>query len=92
MKSIMRRRASLIAVLMMMTSVVFVNAQTKSQGKYVFVISKVNYLKAIEDAVSQSNSEGLQLSEARVILCGESVKALEGENPKTKKNHGPGKF
>jgi hypothetical protein len=72
----MRKRVSSIAGLLLITAVSFVNAQTKSDGKYVFVISKVNYLKAIEDAVSQSETEGLELSEARVILCGASVKAL----------------
>jgi intracellular sulfur oxidation DsrE/DsrF family protein len=75
------RRSSLVTALLLIMSVVFVNAQTKTEGKYVFVISKVNYLKAIEDAVVQSKSEGLELSEARVILCGESVKALAEENP-----------
>jgi intracellular sulfur oxidation DsrE/DsrF family protein len=71
--------------LLFILAVSFVNAQTESPGRYVFVISKVNYLKAIEDAVVQSKSEGLELSEARVILCGESVKALAEENPIVKK-------
>lgn len=77
----MRRRVSLISGLLLIMSFGFVNAQTKAESRYVFVISKVNYLKAIEDAVTQSKSEGLELSEARVILCGESVKALAEENP-----------
>lgn len=81
----MKRRVSLMTGLMIIMSVLFVNAQTKSEGKYVFVISKVNYLKAIEDAVVQSKSEGVVLLEARVILCGESVKALTEENPIVKK-------
>lgn len=81
----MKRKASLITLLLFIMSVAFVNAQTNVDGRYVFVISKVNYLKAIEDAVAQSNSEGLELSEARVILCGESVKALAEENPIIKK-------
>ena len=81
----MTRRISLITGLLLIMSVLFVNAQAKNEGKYVFVISKVNYLKAIEDAVLQSSSEGLELSEARVILCGESVKALAEENPIVKK-------
>ena len=76
----MRKRISLVTALLLIISVGFVSAQTISAGRYVFVISKVNYLKAIEDAVTQSKSEGLELSEARVILCGESVKALAGEN------------
>ena len=81
----MRKRLSLFTGLLLIMSVAFVNAQTKREGKYVFVISKVNYLKAIEDAVSQSKSAGLDLSEARVILCGESVKALAEGNPIIKK-------
>lgn len=75
----------MISALLVLLSVAFASAQSKQDGKYVFVISKVNYLKAIEDAVSQSKSEGLALSEARVILCGESVKALVEENPIIKK-------
>lgn len=74
-----------MSALLVLLSVAFASAQSKQDGKYVFVISKVNYLKAIEDAVSQSKSEGLALSEARVILCGESVKALVEENPIIKK-------
>ncbi len=81
----MTRRVSLITGLLLIMSVLFVNAQAKNEGKYVFVISTVNYLKAIEDAVLQSSSEGLELSEARVILCGESVKALAEEKPIVKK-------
>ena len=81
----MRRRVSLITGLLLIMSVGFVNAQTKAESRYVFVISKVNYLKAIEDAVTQSKSAGLELSEARVILCGASVKALAEENPIIKK-------
>lgn len=84
-KSIMRRRATLITWLLLIVSVAYVNAQMKTDGRYVFVISKVNYLKAIDDAVNQSQSEGLDLFEARVILCGESVKALAEENPIVKK-------
>jgi intracellular sulfur oxidation DsrE/DsrF family protein len=81
----MKRRVSVMSALLVLLSVAFASAQSKQDGKYVFVISKVNYLKAIEDAVSQSKSEGLALSEARVILCGESVKALVEENPIIKK-------
>lgn len=81
----MRRRVSLISGLLLIMSVGFVNAQTMAESRYVFVISKVNYLKAIEDAVTQSKAEGLELSEARVILCGESVKALAEENGIIKK-------
>lgn len=81
----MKRSVSVITGLLLIMSVVFVNAQTKTDGRYVFVISKVNYLKAIEDAVNQSKPEGLDLSEARVIFCGESVKALAEENPIVRK-------
>lgn len=81
----MRGRVSVIAGLLMILSVVFGNAQTKNDGKYVFLITKINYLKAIEDAVNESKSEGIELSEARVILCGESVKALVEENPIVRK-------
>lgn len=75
----MRRRVSVITGLLLVLSVAWATAQSKD-GRYVFVISKVNYLKAIEDAVSRAGAEGLGLSEARVILCGESVKALAEEN------------
>lgn len=71
----------ILAGLFMILSVVVVNAQDQDTGNYVFVISKVNYLKAIEDAVQQSQAEGIQVKDARVILCGESVKALTEENP-----------
>ena len=75
----------MISVLLVFLSVAFAGAQNQPDGRYVFVISKVNYLKAIEYAVSQSKKEGLPLSEARVILCVESVKALAEENPIVKK-------
>ena len=81
----MKRRVSVMSALLVLLSVAFASAQSQQDVKYVFVISKVNYVKAIEDAVSQSKSEGLALSEARVILCGESVKALVEEDPIIKK-------
>ena len=81
----MNRRVSVITALLVLLSVAFSSAQSQQDGRYVFVISKVNYLKAIEDAVSQSKHEGIALTEARVILCGESVKALVEENPIVKK-------
>lgn len=56
------------------------NAQ-QGGDKYVFVISKVNYLKAINDAVMVSNDNGLNIQEIRVIFCGESVKAFQEKNP-----------
>lgn len=61
----------------------FAPAQPHATGdKYVFIISKVNYLKAINDAVSASKESGLNVDEVRVILCGESVKVFqEGKNP-----------
>lgn len=76
----MIRSLSVIAVLIMVFSALSVSGQAEMRGKYVFVISKVNYLKAIEDAVNQSKVAGIELSEARVILCGESVKAFAEEN------------
>lgn len=76
----MIRSLSVIAVLIMVFSALSVSGQAEMRGKYVFVISKVNYLKAIEDAVNQSKAAGIELSEARVILCGESVKAFAEEN------------
>lgn len=76
----MKKSVSVITVLIMVLSAGFVSGQTNTGQKYVFVISKINYLKAIDDAVIQSKTEGIALSEARVILCGESVKALAGEN------------
>lgn len=76
----MIRSLSVIAVLIMVFSALSVSGQAEMRGKYVFVISKVNYLKAIEDAVNQSKAAGIDLSEARVILCGESVKAFAEEN------------
>lgn len=81
----MRRKVSVITGLLLVLTVAFASAQNKQDGKYVFVISKVNYLKAIEDAVSLAKAEGLELSEARVILCGESVKALAEDNSIIKK-------
>lgn len=81
----MNRKVSVISALLVLLSVTFVSAQSKQDGRYVFVISKVNYLKAIDDAVSQSKTEGLAVSEARVIFCGESVKALVEENVIIKK-------
>jgi intracellular sulfur oxidation DsrE/DsrF family protein len=66
---------------MFLLSVSFLSAQSNGD-KYVFVISKVNYLKAINDAVSASKESGLNVEEVRVIFCGESVKAFGGEkNP-----------
>ena len=76
----MIRSLSVIAVLVMVLSAQFVSGQAETDGKYVFVISKVNYLKAIEDAIDQSKGEGIDLLEARVILCGESVKAFAEQN------------
>jgi intracellular sulfur oxidation DsrE/DsrF family protein len=77
----MKGKVNLITLSLLMMSVAFVNAQSPDNSKYAFVISKINYLKAIEDAVEKSTAEGIQISEARVILCGESVKALTENNP-----------
>lgn len=76
----MRRSVSVITGLLLVLSVAWATAQNREGGRYVFVMSKVNYLKAIEDAVSRAGAEGLELAEALVILCGESVKALTEEN------------
>lgn len=60
----------------------FSTARAQQGGdKYVFVISKVNYLKAINDAVIASKENGLNVQEIRVIFCGESVKAFQEKNP-----------
>jgi hypothetical protein len=69
----MMKSVSVISALLVLLSVTFASAQSQQGGRYVFVISKVNYLKAIDDAVSQSKLEGLALSEARVIFCGDLV-------------------
>ena len=74
------KTVSTIGAILLILSVASLHAQTKDDGRYVFVISKVNYLKAIEDAVNQSEAQGLKVYEARVIMCGESVKGLAEEN------------
>lgn len=77
----MKRSLSLLLGIFLLS--VSFHSQAQSNGdKYVFVISKVNYLKAINDAVSASKESGLNIEEVRVILCGESVKAFQAEkNP-----------
>ena len=76
----MNLKLSLILTLFLL-SVSFSRAQQVAQGdQYVFVISKVNYLKAINDAVSASKESGLALEEVRVILCGESVRGFQESN------------
>ena len=76
----MNLKLSLILTLFLL-SVSFSRAQQAAQGdQYVFVISKVNYLKAINDAVSASKESGLALEEVRVILCGESVRGFQESN------------
>ncbi len=63
-------------------SLALTQAQSQpGKDKYVFVISKVNYLKAIEDAVSAKGPDYLNVGEVRVILCGESVKSLQDNDP-----------
>lgn len=77
----MKRSLSLILG-MFLLSASFVSKAQPHGDKYVFVISKVNYLKAINDAVAASKGSGLNIEEVRVILCGESVKAFQAEkNP-----------
>lgn len=78
----MNLKLSLILIVFLLSGS-FSRAQQVDRGdQYVFVISKVNYLKAINDAVSASKESGLALEEVRVILCGESVKGFEeSSNP-----------
>lgn len=79
----MKFRGSLLAGLFLL-AVSFAQAQ-QTGDRYVFVISKINYLKAINDAVSASEDNGLTIREVRVILCGESVKAFQEDNPLVRK-------
>ena len=76
----MKRKNVLVFVLLSLLAIGNSFAQGNS-SKYVFVISKVNYLKAIDDAVAEAKNASLDISEVRVILCGESVKAFQEENP-----------
>ncbi|MGC1240219.1 MAG: hypothetical protein WA874_01465 [Chryseosolibacter sp.] len=77
----MKRSLSLLLGIVLL-SMSFMSQAQSNGDKYVFVISKVNYLKAINDAVSASKESGLNVEEVRVILCGESVKVFQGEkNP-----------
>lgn len=77
----MKLRGNVLIVVFFL-SLAMGHAQSEESGdRYVFVISKVNYLKAIEDAVSVSGRNGLDIREVRVILCGESVKAFQEKNP-----------
>lgn len=68
-------------VTLFVLSVASVFAQQNEEKKYVFVISKVNYLKAIDDAVLSAPENKLEIKEVRVILCGESVKAFAEKDP-----------
>ncbi|MEO5599629.1 MAG: hypothetical protein ABIR06_01755 [Cyclobacteriaceae bacterium] len=76
----MKLKISLLLAAFILAVSVSQGQDMKGGDKYVFVISKINYLKAIEDAVSTSDPS-LNISEVRVILCGESVKAFEEKNP-----------
>lgn len=77
----MKRSLSLLLGIVLL-SMSFMSQAQSNGDKYVFVISKVNYLKAINDAVSASKESGLNVEDVRVILCGESVKVFQGEkNP-----------
>lgn len=76
----MKRSLSLLLGIFLL-SLSFSHAQSGDGDKYVFVISKVNYLKAIQDAVSVSAENGLNVEEIRVILCGESVKGFQEKDP-----------
>lgn len=77
----MKRSLSLLFALFLLTVSVAHAQKTSGGDKYVFVISKVNYLKAINDALSVSAENGLNVREARVIFCGESVKSFQEKNP-----------
>lgn len=79
----MKRSLSLLLGMFLLSISFFAQAQSQATGdKYVFIISKINHLKAINDAVSASKESGLNVEEVRVILCGESVKVFQGEkNP-----------
>lgn len=77
----MKLKTSVIVALFML-SMTTLFGQTNSHGdKYVFIISKINYLKAIDDAVLGASESKLQIDEVRVILCGESVKAFAEKDP-----------
>lgn len=78
----MRLKISLLIIASLFTSGLL-TAQNKVEGNnYVFVISKVNYLLAIDDAIAASTKNGeLKINDVRVILCGESVKAFQERNP-----------
>ena len=71
--------SSLIVALLLSSSFLF--AQESQATNYVFVISKVNYLKAIDDAIQSSKDGDLKIGDVKVILCGESVKAFQEKNP-----------
>lgn len=77
----MKQKASLLFTLFLLLSAGYANAQSTGDGRYTFVISKINYLKAVNDAIENSQAAGIQVLEVRVILCGESVKALTENNP-----------
>jgi intracellular sulfur oxidation DsrE/DsrF family protein len=70
--------SSLIVALLLSSSFLF--GQESQETNYVFVISKVNYLKAIDDAVESSKNGGLKIGDVKVILCGESVKVFQEKN------------
>lgn len=77
----MKRSLSLLFAVFLLAVSVAHAQQTSGGDKYVFVVSKVNYLKAIDDALSVSAENGLNVREARVIFCGESVKSFQEKNP-----------
>jgi len=76
----MKRKNILGLILLSLLTIGNAFAQDNS-SKYVFLISKVNYLKAIDDAVAEAKNTNHDISEVRVILCGESVQAFQQENP-----------
>ena len=78
------RISSLIVALLLSSSFLF--AQEAQGTNYVFVISKVNYLKAIDDAIESSKNGDLKIGDVKVVLCGESVNAFQEKNPLLEKS------
>lgn len=77
----MKLKISVFVALFMVSMATLFGQDGNNDGKYVFIISKVNYLKAIDDAILGASENNLQITEVRVILCGESVNAFVEKNP-----------
>lgn len=76
----MKLKTSVLAALFILSMSTLFGQVNTNGSKYVFIISKVNYLKAIDDAITGASERKLPIEEVRVILCGESVKAFEEKN------------